>query len=211
MRTTLLVVAAAIAATSGLAGEPLGNPFATGELTRDWERTSNYAAIRNGVLVLDTLHGKQPVAVFRKDKTFVDTQVASEFRIERVGGGARAFRIVFGSTDGQTYFALEIDGDAMTLVRVLPGQKPQTLARRAVRDHTGEWVTARLECRGSLCRAYYDGQTLELHKIPGLEAGRVGACAVGGRVDVRGFTFGGTASRLAKAWRLRPAPTKAQP
>ena len=195
MRTTLLVVAAAIAATSGLAGEPLGNPFATGELTRDWERTSNYAAIRNGVLVLDTLHGKQPVAVFRKDKTFVDTQVASEFRIERVGGGARAFRIVFGSTDGQTYFALEIDGDAMTLVRVLPGQKPQTLARRAVRDHTGEWVIYGAE----------DWLTQRL------EAGRVGACAVGGRVDVRGFTFGGTASRLAKAWRLRPAPTKAQP
>ncbi|MFW6163296.1 MAG: hypothetical protein ACODAJ_11055 [Planctomycetota bacterium] len=208
VRATLAPLAAVLLAAS--LGRAASN-FAGGRLTADWARTSKEATVRGGNLLLDALRTDQPVAVFRKDEAFIDTRLGARFRIQRVGKGDRTFGLLFGSTSGQRYFALEIDRDEMRLVRVEPGKPPHTLTRRGVRDHTGQFATARVECQGTLCRAYYDDQTLTVRHLKGLKAGRVGAYARGGRVEVSAINFGGTPARLPRAWQLRPQPEDKQP
>lgn len=207
-RATMAILAAALLAAPAAQA---ASPFAGGKLTTEWDRTSKEATVRGGNLVLDALRTDQPVAVFRKDKAFIDTRLTAAFRIERVGKGPRAFGLVFGSTDAQTYFALEIDRDEMRLVRVQPGKKPETITRRGVRDHTAARVTARVECKGTLCRAFYDDQRLEVRNLEGLKAGRIGLYARGGRVEVSAVGFDGTPARLPEAWQLRPRPKEKQP
>lgn len=209
-RSRLTLAMLALALLAARAGQA-ASPFAGHKLTTDWARTSKEATARGGVLILDALRTDQRVAVFRKDKAFIDTQLTARFRVQRVGTGDRTFGLLFGSTDGQTYFALEIDRDEMRLVRVRPGKPPQTIARRGVRDHTGQFATARVACQGTLCRAYYDNQTLTVRHLEGLEAGRIGAYARGARVEVSTIEFSGKPARLPTAWQLRPQPQSKRP
>jgi len=204
MRRHAAAVVLALAATSlatradaGAAAGPFGRNF-----LGDWARTSKFATTRGSVLVIDALLAKERVAVFRRDKPFVDVSLAAEFRIERVGKAHQAFGLVFGSTDSQTYYAFEIGREEMRVVRVEPGKEPVALVARGIRDPAGRWATARLKLEGSLFRGYFGRQVLEFRSIPGLQAGWVGAYAHNGRVSVRDLRFGGKPSRLSKAWRI---------
>lgn len=196
----LLALAVAGLATRVGAGTNEG-PFG-GNFLGDWARTSKFATTRGSALVMDSLLAKGRVAVFRRDKAFVDVSLAAEFQIERVGKAQQAFGLVFGSTDSQTYYAFEIGREEMRVVRVQPGKEPVALAARGIRDPAGRWATARLKLEGSLFRGYFGDQVLEFRSIPGLQAGWVGAYARDGRVSVRDLQFGGKPSRLSQAWRL---------
>ena len=195
------------------AGGGLANPFAKGDLLRNWERTSNLAEIRNSVLYLDGLRSKEPVAVFRKEKAFINTRLAADFRVQRLGSGERIVRLILGSTDSLTYHALEVARRKVSLIRVAPGEPPKILRSRAVRDHEGSWRTARIVCNGTLVRAFFEGQLLYVVQVPELQPGLIGVSTSRARVEVRGLEFGGTPTRLRLAWRLRKPdePTKGEP
>lgn len=205
-RFKTLVVGVIGLAALGYAATPdtLPNPFASGNFTRDWARTSKLASVRGSELVLDAMRGEKTVAVFRQDKAFIDTTMAATFRVERVGKGDQAFGLIFGSSDGHTYYAFEIDRNAMSLVRVRPGQGPETLVSRRIPSHEGQWSTMQLKCKGGLFRGTYGGQVLEMRNIPDLKAGRIGAYARDGRAQLKGLEFSGKPARLSQGWQLHP-------
>ena len=189
----------------------LANPFAKGDLVRDWERTSTFARVEDGVLVLDARRARTAVAVFRKDKAFTDVRLAAEFRMPTAGSGDRVFGLIFASTDSRSYFALEVGQAKLSLVRASSGSPLRRISSWSVRPPADGWTVVRLDRRGEELRATYQGRTLVVRQVEGLEAGLIGCYARGERVEVRGLEFGGTAARLREAWRLQPATGKAKP
>lgn len=184
----------------------LANPFTRETLLSDWVRTSNLAEVRGANLYLDGIRDRGQLAVFFRHKAFVNTSLAADFRVERVGRGERPFGLVFASTDSQTYLALEVERTKVRLLRVAPGKAPEVLGSRAIRDQQGRWHVARVACTAGLIKVFYDDRFLYQAQVPGHPGGRIGVYTKGARAEVRGLEYSGTPTRLSKEWRLvRPA------
>ncbi|MBM4038183.1 MAG: hypothetical protein FJ290_06670 [Planctomycetes bacterium] len=168
-----------------------------------WIRSSNLAEIRDDMFYLDALKGKDPVSVFRRDQTFGETKASFQFKVEAVGAGARAVGLIFGSTNGSTYHAVELGRRDVVLYRVTPGQPRQELDRRGgITRREGEWYEAKIECQGTLVRVFFDNKFLFAFNSPQLQAGYVGFYANESRAWVRRLDASGQPARLSEAWKL---------
>ena len=174
-----------------------------GTLT-DWVRSSNLAEIRDGMFYLDALKAKEPLTVFRRDKSFGNTKVAFQFKVEPTGSGERAVGLIFGSTDGGTYHCVQLDRRDIVLYRVTPGQPRVELDRRGGINKTDDkWYEAKVECEGPLVRVFFDGKFLFAFNSPRLQPGYVGFYASESRAWVRRLNFEGQPARLPQAWKLQ--------
>lgn len=192
-------VAASTQGSAAGGGEPRPNIGALAQ----WDRTSKLAEIRNGMLYLDALRTKDPVALFRKDVSLTEPDLTVEFKVESVGRGDRAFGLIFGSTDSATYHSVHITRNQVSLCRVAPGQGRLVLDSRGIfTRREGDWHTARVHCEGNIIRVFFDGKFLFSLNSPGLKPGNVGVYASDGRAWVRRLDYRGRPVRLPKAWKL---------
>ena len=184
--------------------EPKEEPVPNIGTLSDWERTSNLAEIRDGMFYLDALRAKEPISVFRRDKSFIDADLKVQFRVDAVGTGERAVGLIFGSTDGGTYHCLHIGRRDISLCRVSPDGGRVVLDRRGgFTKPEGAWYDARVECRGDLIRVFFGNRFLFAFKSPDLQPGNEGVYASEGRAWVRRMDFTGKPVRLRKAWKLQ--------
>lgn len=168
----------------------------------DWIRSSNLAEIRDGMFYLDALKAKEPVYVFRRDRSYANTKASFQFKQEPVGAGERAVGLIFGSTSGSSYHAIEIGRRDVVLYLVTPGQPRKELDRRGgFTKPEGQWYEAKVECQGSLVRVFFDGKFLFAFNSPQLEPGYVGFYASDGRAWVRRLDVEGQLTRLPEAWK----------
>lgn len=181
-------------------GEPVLPPWTL----RDWYRTSNLADVREGTITLDALQGRETwVAVFRRDPAYADPRLRAEFRVAPAGIGLRAVGLLFGSTNGQTFHALEITRDEAVLYRAEPGKARAVLARRGgLTRPDGVWQSASVECNGQIIRVFFRNELLFTAEERGLQPGLIGAYASQGRAEVR-LDVAGRATRLSRPWQLR--------
>ncbi|HUT31909.1 MAG TPA: hypothetical protein VNE39_00385 [Planctomycetota bacterium] len=171
---------------------------------KSWIRSSNLAEIRDEMFYLDALRGKEPVSVFRRDQTFGETKASFQFKVESVGAGARAVGLIFGSTSGSAYHAVEIGRRDVVLYRVTPGQPRVELDRRGgITRREGEWYEAKVECQGPLVRVFFGDKFLFAFNSPKLQAGYVGFYADESRTWVRRLDVTGQPSRLSQEWKLQ--------
>lgn len=173
-----------------------------GELA-NWIRSSNYAEIRDGMFYLDALKSKEPVMVFRRDQTFGDTKASFQFKVEPVGPGERAVGLIFGSTSGGEYHAVELGRRDIVLYRVAPGQPRVELDRRGgFTKPDGQWYEASVECQGTIVRVFFENKFLFAFTSPQLKPGYVGFYANESRAWVRRLDAAGQPARLPQAWKL---------
>lgn len=207
------LVAQSAPSAQAAAVSELDNPFRGLYFLRNWWRTSKYAQVRRGVLLLDSLRTREFVAVFRREKAYWNVHMVADFCVERLGKDGQTFGLIVGSTDSQNYHALEFERRKVSLIRVAEGQTVQTLATRGIRDHIGTVQRGRLECTSTLVRAYYGPDLLLTVKAPQLKEGLIGVYARAAQVWVYGLEFVGTRTRLRRPWRLHPeqGPTTRPP
>ena len=168
----------------------------------DWITSNRQAEIRDGMFYLDAMSAKEPISVFRRDKTFYDTKAAFQFKVEQVGTGERAVGLIFGSTSGNSYFCAEIDRKTVTLYRVAPGQGRMELDRRGGFNRLDNtWYELKVECQGALIRVFFDNKFLFAFTAPQLQPGNVGFYANDGRAWVRRMDLDGKAARLKEGWK----------
>lgn len=114
------------------------SPFREASFERDWQRTARVVDVKGGVLILPgTLH-KQRLAAFRDEQPFTDVRLTAEFLVHRRGAPGHSFGIAFGSTDSQTYPALQVERQKVSLVRVAGGKTAAVLASKAIKDDEGK-------------------------------------------------------------------------
>lgn len=168
----------------------------------DWIRSNKLADIRDEMFYLDAMSAKEPISVFRRDKTFYDTKAAIQFKVEPVGTGERAVGLIFGSTGGNSYFCVEVDRKTVTLYRVAPGQGRMELDRRGGFNRLDNtWYELKVECQGNLIRVFFDNKFIFAFTAPQLQPGNVGFYANDGRAWVRRMDADGKAARLKEGWK----------
>ena len=197
----VLVLLPSSATQGGAAADPsIGRLY-------DWERTSKFATVRDGMLSLDSLLQREQVKMFRKEQAWADVTLEVTFRVEPVGTGVRAVGLIFGSTDGLTYHLVHIDRTSAILCHSTPEKSWNELKRRrTTRQEDGAWYTARVETAGSQIKVYFGGTLLYVVKSDALKPGLVGVYSGQGRAFVRRVTATGKRARLPVPWKMRERP-----
>jgi hypothetical protein len=169
----------------------------------DWITSEKVLAqIRDNMFYLDALKVKEPVCVFRKDKTLANTKVSFQFKVDPTGQGERAVGLIFGSTSSSSYHCIHIDRKNVILYRLTPGHPRVELDRRGgFNKPDGQWYEAKVECQGPLIRVFFDNKFLFALNSPQLQPGYVGFYASEGRAWVRRLDFEGQAARLPQVWK----------
>jgi len=169
----------------------------------DWYRTSNLAEIRDGQFYLDSLSAKDRISVFRRDQSFYNTSVSLDFMVDDTGQGSRSVGLMFGATDSENYYSLNIGRRDVQLCRVVNGNRTVLDSRGNLDKRDGQYYTARVDCQGSIIRVFLGDRFLFAHTATDLKPGFVGFYADQGRAHIRRLDFSGKQASVDSGWQLR--------
>jgi len=176
--------------------------YLKGKIENSWVITSGYAEIRQSQLYLDAISDKNRLAAFNRYNDYIDSSMSATFRVERTGRGDKPFGLIFGSTDSQTYMAVEVRKGGVRLVSFAGGKEEKEFRKYAIRDAGDIWQTVSFSCLDTLVRVSYGGKEIFTVNLPKRPTGRFGIYAEDARVWVNALDIQGKAARLPKAWTL---------
>ena len=184
-----------------------------GDRVGEWSRTSKFATVSGGALLLDAAQAKQRIAVFRRDQAYSDVSVRVAFRFTQSGAAAPAVGVILGSADSATFFHVHLTRTEALVYRSTPDEPNALLARRAgIKLDERELYQVRVEVEGSRVRVSLGGRLYLQANLGGYRGGAFGVYAENTAAQFSAVAATGKSMRSTWRWHV-PAkkPSTDQP
>lgn len=173
-----------------------------------WQIEVGKWAVQDGALLHSDASAHRSL-IWSPAQAYSDVDLTVDFYIHPDGSGVRAPGIVYRAVDQITYYYLHFDYLNKQVVWVRSDSaKEWTDARRHRTEalKTGEWMAARVVCKGDTHEVYLNGKLLFTEKDATIPAGVIGLRAGQGKIAFRNLRVEGTPATLEKPFVVTKPP-----